>query len=293
MSRVRNILFFILVLTTTVIRLFVLCDTGSCHEGEKSSPRYISLAPSTTEILFALGLDKEIVGVSTFCDYPPQARHKRKVGSFSSPSIETILYLRPDYIFCTGLEQAPAIEVLRRLGLAVFVCDPAGTKELFDSIAQIAMIVGRETEGKELINKMRSEIMTVARKSENIPDETKLRVFIEIWHEPLMTAGKGSFVDELIGLAGGINIAHNTIRPYSNYSAEMVIKSNPQVIILTYMDKESPLKLVENRFGWKGIEAIRKRRVFNDISSSLLLRPGPRVGEGLKAVYEKLYGKTD
>ncbi len=108
--------------------------------GSEQAPRYISLAPSTTEILFALGLDKEIVGVSSYCDYPPQAISKEKVGNFSHPSIEKIISLRPDYIFCTGLEQAPAIAELRRLNLNVYVADPKNMQELLESIRQIGKI---------------------------------------------------------------------------------------------------------------------------------------------------------
>lgn len=136
---------------------------------------------------------------------------------------------------------------------------------------------------------MKSAVNEVASKAKLIPNEKKVRVFLEIWHEPLMTAGKGSFVDELIFLSGGINIAHNTSRPYSNYSSEKVISSNPQCIIMAYMDQEPPLRLVKQRFGWNKIEAVKNGRVFNDINPDILLRPGPRLILGLKQLYKKFY----
>jgi iron complex transport system substrate-binding protein len=269
----------------SVCLLFVIVAAGTALAGQ----RYISLAPSTTEILFALGLDDEIAGVSAYCNYPPAASIKPKIGDFSHPNMEKICSLKPDYIFCTGLEQAPVITELKRLKLHVYVADPANMSELFATIRDIGKLTHREEEARSVINAMTADIEMIRAKTQTIPQQKKMRVFLEIWHEPLMTAGKGSFVDELISLAGGINIAHDVIRPYCNYSAEKVIGLNPDCIIMTYMDSEQAMELVERRFGWSSIAAVKNKRVFNDIDPDLLLRPGPRVTEGLKAVYRKLY----
>jgi iron complex transport system substrate-binding protein len=238
-----------------------------------------------------LGLDEEIVGVSTYCNYPIQAKNKTKVGDFSRPNIEKIISLKPDYIFCTGLEQAPVIAQLRQLNLNVYVADPVSIAELFKSIKEIGEIIHKPKEASALIENMESEIEEVAFKIKLIPQEDRVKVFVEIWHEPLMTAAKGSFVDELITLAGGINIAHDLIRPYCNFSAEKVINLNPQCIILAYMDREAPLKLVQQRFGWDKIDAVKNERVFNDIDPDILLRPGPRITKGLAEIYKRLYLK--
>jgi iron complex transport system substrate-binding protein len=203
--------------------------------------------------------------------------------------MEMIFALKPDYVFCTGLEQAPVIEELKRLKFNVYAADPANIKELLETIRDIGKITGREKEAAVLIRKMQEDIEAVSAKAKLIPQDKKVRIFVEIWHEPLMTAGRGSFIDEMIALAGGINVAHDVIRPYSYFSAEKVVNLNPQVIILAYMDKETPLKLVESRFGWAGIEAVKNKRVCNDIDPDLLLRPGPRITEGLKELYLKLY----
>lgn len=256
---------------------------------QNQNPRYISLAPSTTEILFALGLDNQIVGVSSFCNYPQEVKNKKVVGSFSEPNIEEIVSLKPDYIFCTGLEQAPIITKLRHLNLKVYVADPKNIKELFDSIIDIAKITGREEIAKNLISMIAEQIDAVKLKTKDISLDKRPKVFIEIWHNPLLTAGKNSFVDELITLAGGINIASKVKRPYSIFSSEEVIKQNPDYIIITYMDKEMPKKMLERRFGWNQISAVKNDRVYNDINSDLLLRPGPRIVEGLKELYKKLH----
>jgi len=257
----------------------------------EAAQRYISLAPSTTEILFSLGLSDNIVGVSSYCNYPPEAKAKAKAGDFSHPDIEKIISLKPDYIFCTGLEQAQAIVELRRLKFNVYVADPANIEELLKSIRDIGRITRREKEAAALTGKMKADIEKAKANAQLIPQEKRVKVFVEIWHEPLMTAGKGSFVDELIALAGGINIAHDLPRPYCYFSAEKVVSLNPGCIILTYMDKQSPLRLVEGRFGWKNIDAVKNKRVFNDIDPDELLRPGPRISEGVLAIQKKLYPK--
>jgi iron complex transport system substrate-binding protein len=257
--------------------------------GAFAAPRFISLAPSTTEILYALGLGENIVGVSSFCNYPPDTATKAKMGDFSHPNIETIFSLKPDYIFCTGLEQALVITELKRLKLNVYEADPANMDELFKTITDIGNITGKQTEAMDLIAKMKSDVAEIKNKTQYIPQDKKTKVFIEIWQEPLMTAGKGSFIDELITLAGGINVAHDVVRPYCNYSSEKVVQLDPECIIMTYMDKEPPLKLVESRFGWSNISAVKNKRVFNDINPDLLLRPGPRITDGVKEVYKRLY----
>lgn len=256
--------------------------------GEPGQFRIISLAPSTTEILFALGLEKEIVGVSLFCDYPAAAGRIDKVGTFSQPNVEKILSLSPDMIFCTGLEQAPVISKLRQLGLNVYVSDPSNFRELFDSIESIGKVAGREDEAAELIKSMKKEIEKASVASRVVSYEKRPKVFVEIWHSPIMTAGKGSFLDELITLAGGVNIAHDTPKPYSRFSAEKVIREDPDCIILAYMDKAGSVKSVGRRFGWRGISAVKNNRIYDDINPDLYLRPGPRLVDGLKEIQKKI-----
>lgn len=252
------------------------------------SPRYISLAPSTTEILFALGLDSEIAAVSSFCDYPEAAGLKEKVGTFSQPNIEKILLLKPSYVFCTGLEQAEAVAGLKRLNLNVYVSDPKTIDTLMKSILEIGEITGKFNQAKMLVERIKKEVSDIASKTAVIARETRPKVFIEIWHSPLSTAGSGSFVDELISIAGGRNIAFDVKRPYSIFSAEEVIRRDPDYIILAYMDKKTPVEIVKGRLGWGGISAVRNNRVYNDIDPNILLRPGPRIAEAILEIYRRI-----
>lgn len=271
------------------VLMFLFAIHGDSFASEKERLRVVSLAPSTTEILFALGLDEEIVGVSSFCNYPPEAQEKEKIGTFSQPNIEKILSLRPDVIFCTGLEQAPVIGKLKQLNLEVYVSDPSNTKELFVSIKAMAKLTNREKNGDTLINKMKKDMEEMQSKVQLVPEKDRARVFIEFWNNPLMTAGRDSFIDELIRLAGGINIAHDARSAYSYFSPEQVIKRDPDCIILAYMVNEDAAKAIKERLGWRGISAVKNNRIYNDINPDILLRPGPRLVQALRELYNKLY----
>lgn len=266
-----------------IISVFV-CSPLLAAEGK----RYISLAPSTTEILFSLGLDKEIVGVSSFCNYPPQAKSKDKIGTFSQPNIEKILSLKPDYIFSTGLEQAQAVSQLKRLGLPIYVADPVNMEELIATIIEIGAITGRQVQAQQLAQKIEDKVSEISLKVKSVPADKRPKVYIEIWHDPLTTAGQGSFVNDIISIAGGVNIAFDTKRPYSIFSPEEVIKRDPDYIFLAYMG-QAPQKELEKRFGWQKIKAVKNKKVYSDIDPNILLRPGPRAIEGLESVYKKLY----
>ncbi|MFC1478006.1 ABC transporter substrate-binding protein, partial [Candidatus Margulisiibacteriota bacterium] len=235
--------------------------------------RIISMAPATTEILFSLGLDEEIVGVTSFCNYPPQALRKENIGSFSRPNIEKILSLKPDIVFATDLEQGFAVSKLMKLGVNVFISSPTSISELFDSIRFIGIKTDKEEKAEQLIHQMHTRIAAITGNAMSESQNNKPKVFVEIWHDPLMTAGKGSFIDELITLAGGENIAFDTPRPYCYFSAEQVIKRNPDYIILGYMNRGKPVNMVGSRPGWQNIKAVKNNRVYNDINPDIFLRP--------------------
>lgn len=136
---------------------------------------------------------------------------------------------------------------------------------------------------------MKKEIAEISAKTNALSKDRRPKVFIEIWDEPLTTAGKHSFIDELIEIAGGTNIAYDTKRPYSIFSPEEVLRRNPDCIILTYMVNEKPISTLKQRFGWQNISAVKNMRVYNDINPDLLLRPGPRVTEAIKEIFKRLF----
>jgi len=252
--------------------------------------RIISLAPSATEILFALGLDEEIVGVSSYCNYPPRANKKERIGTFSRPNYEKIIHLAPDIVFATGLEQAYSVEQLRLLGIKVFVCHPSTFEELFSAIEEIAGMTERRQKGEALVNSMRSKLADIESSlRRQYSGVRRPRIFIEIWRQPLITAGEGSFLNDIIRHAGGENIAYDTPRPYSYISAETVIARDPECIIMGYMTRVSGRDLLAKRLGWGHISAVADGRVYDDIQPDVLMRPGPRSAQAVEELYKRLY----
>ncbi|MCP4050574.1 MAG: cobalamin-binding protein [bacterium] len=264
---------------------FLNVNTCAVNTVKKKDQRLVSIAPTVTEILFALGLDEKIVGVTSLCDYPKEVLNKDIVGTFSHPDTEKIISLKPDIIFATDLEQDVIVERLRKLNLNVFVSSPENIAELFDSIKEIGDLTGRKENASRLIKRLESIVNTVQDRVKRLSTDIRPRVFIEIWNDPLMTAGKGSFIDELIYLAGGINIAHDVTRPYSYFSAEQVIKRNPDCIFIGHTDSD----FVADRIGWRNISAVKYNRVYSDIDPDLLLRSGPRLFDGLLEIHKRLY----
>jgi len=266
---------------------------AGCSQAPTNNSKYlriISTAPNITEILFALGLDEEIVGVSSFCNYPAKAQKKSKIGDFSNPNIERLIALRPDIVFTTSLEQAAINAKLKKLGLTTVTIYPKSIEELFRSIKDIGTLTGRENEAENLIADMSSEIDSIREKVADIPTESRKRLLIEMLDDPLIVASKSSFVGELGTIAGGDNIAFDTEKAYSKFSPELVISRNPDCIIMGYMfGAENALDKVRERAGYSNINAVNKNAVFNDISPDVLLRPGPRATEAIEEIYKRLY----
>ena len=277
------------VLEVIVLAVTVALPAGALAYAEDDI-RIVSITPATTEIACALGLEKDLVGVSTFCDYPPSVKKKEKIGSFSDPNIEKIIMLKPDVILATGLEQAQAVEKMKRLGLNVIPVEPGDFEGLFRSVTEIGNACGKSKEASELVRNMRRSLDSLKAKVSGIDKPLRPKVYFEIWNDPVMTAGKGSFIDEMITIAGGINIADDTGRPFSQFSAELVVERDPDVIILGYMaGGPSAAGSVGKRLGWSGIKAVKAGKVYDDIDPDTLFRPGPRLIDGVKALNDRFY----
>jgi len=237
--------------------------------------RLVSLAPNITEILYALGAGTRVVGVTTYCNYPPEVTGTRRVGDFSNPSLERIVTLEPDLVFLTSHEQGPLLSKLEGLGLRAFVVYPQTIAELQGMIGEIGALIGCEDEAETLAAEIGGLWKGAA-------EERRPRVFLEITEDPLMTVGDDSFVGEMIRLAGGENIAHDLPRRYAVISPERVIAADPEVIIVAHPGASR--ETVGQRLGWGRIEAVRSGRVYDDIDPDLIMRAGPRVVQGVAAL---------
>jgi iron complex transport system substrate-binding protein len=288
---------FIIVIAIVVAAAFTVFFLGRRYAPpEKSSPgkvRIVSLAPNVTEILFALGLDENIVGVTDACDYPPEAKSIRRVSGFGTPNVESLLAIAPDIVISCGLEKPETLAVLRQSGIQVVDVQPGGSiasfSELFDAIRAIGDATGRAKEAAVLIERMQSELDAVAARVAKIEEAKRRRVFVEIEPEPLMTVGAGSFIDEMLTRAGGRNVAHEIKNAYPRIDPEKVIAWNPEVILVAHSNApgEAAKRLAEH-IGWSDVGAVRERRVIDDIDPDLLFRPGPRLADGVKQLAERL-----
>lgn len=244
--------------------------------------RIISLAPSATEILFALGLDEEVVGVTRYCDYPAAAKPKEKIGDLNL-DYEKIVSLRPDLILAVGNMPAQSLTRLRSLGLAVLAYSPTDLASVMGAIEGIGLATGRQEEARKLTAAMRRRVQAVEDKLAGLTELAKPRVFVEIWMDPVMTAGPGTFTSELIRLSGGRDIAADA-KPWSPFSQELVLDRDPQVII----SQCGSAAQIAKRPGWAILAAVRDGRV-HDVDQNIFSRPGPRLVEALEVLARLLH----
>jgi len=240
----------------------------------------VSLAPNVTEIVFALGLQDRLVGVSTACDYPPGARELPKVGDFAAPDIELIYAFKPELVIATQLRDSEAKDAIRLTGARFLAVKQDSISDVLAAIETIGGAAGVPGVARAYTDRLRQRI---ARATVDVPAEKRPRVYVELSSQPLSTGGKGSFLDELIHLAGGRNIAHDLTKPWAIISPDDVVGKDPQIIIATQMDADDAGYLIEQRIGWSGVSAVKSGHVITDLNADLI-RPGPRVAEGLEAL---------
>jgi iron complex transport system substrate-binding protein len=247
------------------------------------------LAPSVTEIIFALGAGELLVGATDHCDYPPEALRIERTGGFGTPNLETLLTLNPDLVIAAGFEREDIAEELRRSGIRVLDVRIRDFDELFRAIRQIGDAADRLRQADRVIARMRAELEAVATANGSAPRQ-RPKVFVEIADHPLMTAGRTSFLDDLIARAGGVNVAHEISQPYSSISPEKVVQWNPDIILVAWTGRpgEAAARL-SGRIGWAEISALKNGRVIDDIHPDLLFRPGPRLIDGLKLLAARLH----
>jgi len=252
-------------------------------EADAAEPqRLISLAPSVTETIFALGAGDRLVGVSVYCDYPPEVARIDRVGTFLTPNVEAILAKRPDLVVVVPSpgNQSP-VEMLERLGLQVLVVDPNSIAEIDDSILTIGRAIGREPQARALVATIEQRVAAVEARLGDTPVRSAL---MTVGHTPLIAAGAGTLQDELIRRAHARNLAAPAGGGWPRLGIEFVIAAAPEVVIDTTMgNEETPGAPGAMRF-WKAyptIPAVRDGRVYGE-GAYVLLRPGPRVAEAME-----------
>jgi iron complex transport system substrate-binding protein len=242
--------------------------------------RIVSLAPSVTETLFALGFGNRLVGVTTSCDYPAEAQKIAKIGGFMSPSLEVIVAKRPDLVLGVSSATDPVkAREMERLGLRVHLISLAGVNDILNSIKTIARLLEKPEAGERLVRKITLQIDRVARR---IAGASRRATLLAVGIRPLVAVGGKNFIDELITLAGGENIARDAAQPWLNLPDEVVVAKAPQVIIEAGMGSERS-EAAKHWRDLKSIPAVKEGRVYA-YPSDKILRPGPRIGEGLEEI---------
>lgn len=260
------------------------------HYAEK----VVSLAPSNTEILFAIGAGDKVVGVTKWDNYPYNFTEWAEegritiVGGVVDPSVEAIASLNPDLILASPLLSIDALKKLRDLGYNVLVLDPKNINDILKNILLVGRATGHEIEASALVKSMKMKIDRIT----NIVAraEYKPKVYFEVWNDPLMSAGPGTWIDELIRLAGGINVFGNVSVQWPVVSSESVIELNPDVILVPTYHGSTPYTIeeIKSRPGWDQINAVKDNKIYK-VDPDTFSRPGPRIVEALEILAKILH----
>lgn len=258
-------------------------DRGKSITLSAAPRKIVSVAPSATEIVFAIGAGDRLVAADDFSDYPAAAKALPKVGGFKA-SPEKVISFQPDVVLMTTTgDLAPTLE---SQGLKVIVLEPADLEAVYKSILLIGSVLDRDTQAKDLVASMRARIAAVAEKAK---PTAKVRVLHEIdASDPskIFVAGPGNFIDSMITTAGGTNVAASAKSAYPQLSNEEILRSDPEVIVLSDAAYGASPEVVAARPGWSAITAVRMKRVY-PIDPDIVSRPGPRLADAVEA-YAKL-----
>lgn len=263
---------------------------GRTVEVPRAPRRIVSLAPNITEMLFALGLDERVAGVTIFCDWPPEVAAKPKVGGVIDPSLETIVALGADLVFATADgNRSEDVNRLAGLGIPVYTIDTRSVGDVLEALVTIGELTGRAGRAREIAAGL--ERRREAARS-RVADLAPVTVFVALDRAPLISAGDGTFVGELLTLAGGRNIAGASAIKYPVFNLERLLADDPEVI-LDAVDP-GPVSAAELLLRWgalPGVAALRALRTGRVISvgQGSFFRPGPRIIDSLERLVEILH----
>jgi iron complex transport system substrate-binding protein len=275
-------------------------DEGTTTNLPSVPQRIISLAPSNTQILFAVGVGNKVVGVTDYDHLPYNftawiaAGNMTSVGGFSTPNKEAIATLNPDLILATPIND-PDVVTLRSLGNKVLVLNPNDVNGVLKDITMVGKATGASQNATTLVNSINSKINSIDAKIA-AAHVTKPLVYYEVWYpDPLMSAGSTSFINDVIAKAGGINIFQNETQQYPTVSSETIVQKNPDVIMLP-TDMANPgdkpfygsVQEVKDRPGWGSISAIQNNRIVV-VDGDLFAEAGPRIADNIAVAAQAFY----
>lgn len=265
------------------------CDRGRGDEGPAPGrpERIVSLSPALTEILFAVGVGDRVVGITDYCDFPPDALHLPRVGGYANPSIESVLALHPDLVVASpGPGNREAVRAMERAGLRVAIFESETLEETFATIRSVARAAGAEARGDAVVRRMRERIDAVAGRVAALP---RVRTLFCLQVEPIIAAGRGTLPAQILEAAGGENVVADA--RYPRLGIESVIALGPDVIVQSRMDvpeegeRDAGMDYWQR---WSDLPAVQNGRV-RMLPGSAALRPGPRVADAVEEIAEVLH----
>lgn len=270
--------------------LTIVDDLGRQITLTAEPTRIVSLAPSNTEILYALGLGTRIVGNTIYCDYPEEAKQCYKVGGFADPSLEKTVAVKPDLVLAADIH-VQMLKMMEEAGLKVVVLNAKDLEGVLRDIMLVGEAAGVGDKAAELTGSLQTRIDAVNTKIARLPTGERPLVYYELWYEPYMSAGRDTLIAQLVRLGGGINITEDNIEKYPKLSEEVIVSRNPAVMINSYGHGSGVSitpQQVANRQGWSQLDFVRNNRIYT-IESDLLTLAGPRIVDGLEAVAKALH----
>ncbi len=262
--------------------LLGLAPSPASRASAGNRPRIVSLIPSLTEDLFAIGAGAQVVGVSEYTDYPPQAARLPAVGSFASLDAEKIVKLHPDAVVGITAQKSLTAD-LRRVGLHVVLLTDDSYADVFNDLAALGRLTGHEREAARLGARLRARTAQLVRA---VPAGARPRVFVVLGVAPIFTVGDRSYIAHLLGLAGARNAASALHDAYGRFSAEALVASQPDVLIT---DNTIGLGAVLDRPPWNALRAVKAKAVYVLDNPDILERPGPRYVDGLAWLIDRLH----
>ena len=251
----------------------------------KVPQRIVSLVPSVTEVLFALGLDERIVGVTSFCTYPEQALDKPQVGGYANPSLEAVTLQQPDLVFISADSSSPALLAkMERLNLPVYVVYPRGIKETIEMIRAVGQVTGSAEAADRLADQLSASLEQVRAM---VAGRQRPRVLFCVMVQPLTVAGPETLVGDLIDAAGGKNVVPAGANRYPTWGSEALLLADPDLIVVSpHPGTPNP---VDRFAAWPELKAVKENQIVT-VTPDWVHRPGPRLSLGLKALAKAIQG---
>jgi iron complex transport system substrate-binding protein len=256
-----------------------------------TAQRIVSLSPSVTESLFAIGAGGQVVGRTDYCNYPPEATKLPSIGGFdaSTISMESIIALQPDLVIGGSVYQADVIKALQDSGIKAFISQPANIQGIMDTLTLFGRVTGHEDQATSVANEMQSRVDAVKKVVSTIPADKRPTVFYEVWNEPLMSANGKTVVGELIDLAGGVNIFADLPDEYPTVSVEQIVKVDPQFIIgPSSHGDQMTAEVIGKREGWGNLSAVKNKAIYI-VDGDIVSRYSPRIVDVLDAFAKILH----